>query len=281
MRSHSGRPSTVVPRIGTLSRPQRGFSLIELLVTIVLAGIIFAAMVPFFANALSRTSGDNLRNVATNIAQDRIEQVRLLGSTITGYASISQPNLNFSPSPAANPFGDGRFGPIYPVAGDSVPYNIQYGVDPAASPQALQKMVTVTVTRAGLSKATTMSTIIKNPDPGVVTGTSTVASPSPTITGLSITAMSFKNWNQVGANGITVRRVQTNVTPNVTYTPTPLKQIPTATNTTVTWTNLTGGMAFTYTVSCHSNKTGQTYTSPPFHLLKPARLKFDTNPGGM
>jgi prepilin-type N-terminal cleavage/methylation domain-containing protein len=258
-----------------------GFSLIELLVTIVLAGIIFAAMVPFFANALKRTSGDAFRNTALNIAQDRIEQVRLLGSTITGYASISQPNLNFSPSPVANPFGDGRFGPIYAVVGDSVPYNIQYVVDPAASPQALQKVVTVTVTRAGLSKATTMSTIVKNPDPGVVTGTSTVASPSPTITGLSITAMSFKNWNQVGTNGITVRRVQTNVTPNVTFTPTPLKQIPTATNTSVTWTNLTGGMAFTYTVSCHSNQTNQTYTSPPFHLLKNARLKFDTNPGGM
>ena len=43
--------------IGACRLPQNGFSMVELLVTIVLAGIIFAAMVPFFANALKRTSG--------------------------------------------------------------------------------------------------------------------------------------------------------------------------------------------------------------------------------
>ncbi|NLT92961.1 MAG: type II secretion system protein, partial [Actinobacteria bacterium] len=61
-----------------ISRDRRGFSMIELLVTIVIAGIVFAAMIPFFANALQRTSEDQLRVDATNIAQDRIEQVRLL-----------------------------------------------------------------------------------------------------------------------------------------------------------------------------------------------------------
>ena len=60
------------------SREQSGFSMVELLVTIVIAGIIFAAMVPFFANALSTTSRDAERNDAQNIAVDRIEQVRLL-----------------------------------------------------------------------------------------------------------------------------------------------------------------------------------------------------------
>ncbi len=65
--------------MGTHSTHRRaGFSMVELLFTVVLAGIIFAAMVPFFANALKRTSGDELRVDATNIAQDRIEQVRLL-----------------------------------------------------------------------------------------------------------------------------------------------------------------------------------------------------------
>ena len=53
-----------------------GFSLIELLVTILLAVIIFAAMVPLFANALKKSSGDNLRVTATNIAQARIERVQ-------------------------------------------------------------------------------------------------------------------------------------------------------------------------------------------------------------
>ena len=51
-----------------VSRDGRGFSMIELLVTIVIAGIVFAAMIPFFANALQRTSEDQLRVDATNIA---------------------------------------------------------------------------------------------------------------------------------------------------------------------------------------------------------------------
>ena len=76
--------TTIGARRGT-----RGFSMIELLVTVVLAGIIFAAMVPVFAGALKKTSGDNLRVTATNIAQDRIEKVRQLA-----YADITAANLN-------------------------------------------------------------------------------------------------------------------------------------------------------------------------------------------
>jgi prepilin-type N-terminal cleavage/methylation domain-containing protein len=265
------------------SHAARGFSLVELLVAIVLAGIIFAAMVPFFATALKRTTGDNFRNVAMNIAQDRIEQVRLLGSTTTGYSSMSQTNLNYSPSPAANPFGDGGFGPTYSVTGDSVPYNVQYVVSPSASPQALQKVVTVTVTRTGLSKATTMSTIVKNPDPGVVSGTATAPSPSPTITGLSIT-VSFKDWNDVSVasgsgHGVTYTRIEYNSagTQIGTFTSSRINPVSSA-SPTVKWTGLTGGTAFSYTVNCVGAHT--TSTSPVFRLYKNARLKFDTNPGG-
>ena len=249
----------------TSSRSQRGFSLVELLVTIVLAGIVFAAMVPFFANALKRTAGDDLRNTAANIAQDRIEQIRLLS-----YNSITQANLTAPPTP----FGDGKFGPTYTVYGSSRTYNILYTVTDNATPSS--KLVTVSVSRQGLSKTTTMSTLIKNSDPG---GTATTSTPTPaaTITGLSIT-VSFKNYTQVTSQGVTVQRVQTNVTPNVTVTPTPLKQIPNVSSTTVTWSNLTGGTAFNYTVTCHSTYIDA--TSPVFHLLKSARLKFDTHPGG-
>ena len=201
----------------------RGFSLVELLVTIVLAGIIFAAMVPFFANALKRTTRDNQRNTAANIAQDRIEQIRLLS-----YTSITQANLTAPPTP----FGDGRFGPNYTVLGSNTVYHVDYSVSPSASPQAPQKLITVSVPRPDYT--TTMSTLIKNSDAGG--------------------------------------------TPNVTVSPTPLKQVPNASSTTVTWSNLTGGTAFEYTVTCHS--TYITSTSPVFHLLKSARLKFDTHPGG-
>jgi prepilin-type N-terminal cleavage/methylation domain-containing protein len=250
----------------------RGFSLVELLVTIILAGIVFAAMVPFFANALKRSSGDDLRNTAANIAQDRIEQVRLLS-----YNSITQANLTAPPTP----FGDNRFGPNYTVYGSNRSYHIDYTVvddstiTPTPSAMAA-KLVTVTVTRPGLTYTTTASTLIKSSDPG---GTSSTSTPTPaaTITGLSIT-VSFKNYTQVTSSGVTVQRVQTNVTPNVTFTPTPLKQVPNAASTTVTWTGLTGGTAYMYTVTCHSTYIDA--TSPQFHLLKSARLKFDTHPGG-
>ena len=58
--------------------PSAGFSFVELLVTIVIAGIAFAALVPLFVEVQRRDSGDNARNVALQVAQDKIEKVRQL-----------------------------------------------------------------------------------------------------------------------------------------------------------------------------------------------------------
>jgi prepilin-type N-terminal cleavage/methylation domain-containing protein len=222
--------------------PAAGFSLIELLITIVVAGIVFSAMVPFFLNALSSTARDARRNDAQLIAQDRIEQVRLLN-----YADISQDNLNSPPSPAAD-FGDGRFGTLYTLTGQR-PYAVQYVV----VPQVNAEKVRVSVTPADHGFTTTMETI-------------TVA---------------FKNWADViqsSSKGVYWTRVDTAGNPvNSTHI------WPTSTNQTVSFTGLTGGSSYTYTVTCYSSKwqSGSTpFTSPPFHLLKSARLKFDTNPGG-
>jgi prepilin-type N-terminal cleavage/methylation domain-containing protein len=253
----------------------RGFSLVELLVTIVLAGIIFAAMVPFFATALKRTSADNVRVTENNIAQDRIEQVRLLD-----YTDITQPNLNLSPSPPANPFGDGRFGPSYYVTGSNRPYSILYTV--AAQTNAQKVTVKVTDPRSGF--VTTAQTIVKDPEAGTLLSTTgAIPSPAATIGGLTIT-VSFKNWSDVTGSGhyVSVTRVDTSVTPNVTSTPSPIKQTPSASSTTLTWTdsppgNLTGGTNYTYKVTCSG--TNVTSNSPPFHLLHNARIKFDTAPG--
>jgi prepilin-type N-terminal cleavage/methylation domain len=55
---------------------QRGVTLVELLVTIVLASIFFAAMVPVFVGAARTSSKDNLRNIAVNVAQSKIEKIR-------------------------------------------------------------------------------------------------------------------------------------------------------------------------------------------------------------
>jgi prepilin-type N-terminal cleavage/methylation domain-containing protein len=277
MRAHSGRPSTMVPHIDTHPRPQRGFSLVELMVTIVLAGIIFAAMVPFFANALSRTAADNLRVTSNNIAQDRIEQIRLLD-----YSDITQVNLNTPPSPVSD-FGDGRFGPLYHVAGQTRPYNIVYTV----VPQTDAKRVTVSVTGPGSDFATVMRTIVKDSAAGTLTTVSGGVEAQPlVIHGLTIT-VSFKNWQDVtgsSAYGVTVTRVDTSVTPNVTFTPVPIRKQPSASETTLTWTdspagNLTGGMNYTYKITCVGKNTTSGISTPPFHLLKNARIKFDTAPG--
>jgi type II secretory pathway pseudopilin PulG len=238
--------------------------MIELLVTIVIAGIVFAAMVPFFANALDRTAEDELRVDSTNIAQDRIEQVRLLD-----YAVITEGNLNS----ASTEFGDGRFGSSYTLVGESRPYTITYDVTPPSESDVPQKLVTVTVTRPGSDFVMTADTIIQNPS----AGNSSVTDDEPT--DLTMTVY-FDNWTYVTSPGVVIRRVQTNVTPNATTTPAPASQMPTSGNREVTWSGLTGGPNYTYTIMCHSNKAGYVLTAPPFRMWTSGTLKFDTYPGG-
>lgn len=55
---------------------QRGLTLIELLVTIVLSGLFFAAMVPVFVLASQQGQTDRARVLATNAAQSTIEILR-------------------------------------------------------------------------------------------------------------------------------------------------------------------------------------------------------------
>jgi prepilin-type N-terminal cleavage/methylation domain-containing protein len=55
---------------------QRGVTLVELLVTIILAAIFFAAAVPVFVFAQKQSSGDRARVIAANVAQSKLEAVR-------------------------------------------------------------------------------------------------------------------------------------------------------------------------------------------------------------
>ena len=59
-------------------RGARGFSFVELLVTIIIAGIAFAAMVPLFVQAQRRTRPTTCETSRLQIAQDKIEKIRQL-----------------------------------------------------------------------------------------------------------------------------------------------------------------------------------------------------------
>jgi type II secretory pathway pseudopilin PulG len=85
-----------------------GFSFVELLITIVIAGIAFAAMVPLFVQAQKQTSADNMRNVTMQIAQEKIEKIRMLD-----YDQVTQANLD------DEAFYDGAFGNSYLYQGGS------------------------------------------------------------------------------------------------------------------------------------------------------------------
>jgi type II secretory pathway pseudopilin PulG len=248
-------------------RSTAAFNLVELLIVVVLAGIIFAAMVPLFLSAAKGSSDDGIRIAEANIAQDRIEQVRLLS-----YGVISEANLDTPPSPVSS-FGDGRFGHDYLLAGGSRPYYIDYTVDPGTK----TKKVTVSVSRSDSSYVTTMTTVIQDPTAAVVTTVSGSPSPTPSpssTTGYYTITVTFKNWTYVTSNGVKV--VRTDVTPNTTMPP--AKQVPDASHQTLYWTGLPGGPNITYVVWCYT--THGTFQTPTFHLLSDCPIHFDTNPGG-
>ena len=246
-----------------------GFTLVELLVTIVLAGIIFGAMTPMFVNAMKASSRDNRRVIATNVAQARLERVRMLA-----FSDITTTNLNSSS------FAAGQFGTSFTPAGPASrqggqPYTITSTVvtpTPTASPP--YKQVTVTVSRPGDSYQTTVTGIVTNPAAIVTTSTS---GPQAGAGPWSLT-VAFKNWTEVTSAGVVVVYVRTSPTPIATITATPVKLVPSSASPTVKWTNLPGGMGLLYSVTCHASSG--TYTGPAFHLLSDGWMKFDTNPGG-
>ena len=269
-------------RGGASARGAHGFSLVELLVTVVLAGIIFLAMTPLFINVLKRTSTDTRRVVATNVAQARIESIRLLASTLgptptsitepIGYAAITTANLN---TPG---FGSGLFATSFPAAHGGVPYQVSYTVTPDASATAASKVVTVTVSRPGVdSFVTKVSTTIKNPTAVVATSTSGPTDPNSP----HKLTVSFKNYLEV--KSVKVVYVNTVPTPNTTTTATPLTQQPSSSATNCVWTNLPGGLGYLYTVTCtpqSPSSWGSPLVSESFHLISDGFVKFDTNPGG-
>jgi prepilin-type N-terminal cleavage/methylation domain-containing protein len=124
-----------------------GFSLIELLIAVFLLGLVMAAMFPVFVLALKTNSGDAARNIALNIAQDRIEKVRQLD-----FDDVTTPNLESST------FYGGQFGKTYVDTrnGKSKTFDVFYAVKDVkpseTSTAVLYKEVTVAVTWTGEPK---------------------------------------------------------------------------------------------------------------------------------
>ncbi len=241
-------------------------SLIELMIVVALAAVIFAGLITAFLAVNRSTSRDGMRIAEANIAQDRIEQIRQLP-----YGTILPENLN---NPPASPvFGDGRFGPTYTLAGTAKPFLVDYSVVDGAK----TKTVTVNVRRQDSTRWTTMTTVIQDPAAAVFTGGSGSPRPTPSpssTTGYYYIRVSFKNWKYVTSNGVKV--VRTDVTP--AWTAPPTKQVPNAGQQILTWSNLPGGPDITYVVTCYT--TNGTFSTPPFHLLSDTPIHFDTNPGG-
>ena len=120
-----------------------GFSFIELLVTIIIAGIAFAAMVPLFVQAQGANSADQARNIALQVAQDKLEKVRQLD-----YDQIIQANLE------SGSYAGGQFGTTWNFVrnGSTKAYTVRYTVSPvpatAVAGQEKYKKVQVRVTWA-------------------------------------------------------------------------------------------------------------------------------------
>jgi type II secretory pathway pseudopilin PulG len=251
---------------------ERAFSMVELIVSVVLAGIIFAAMVPVFASALKKTTGDNLRVTAVNIAQDRIEKIRQLpyADIVAVSASPSAlPNLYNTAFPTTAP---GIFAPTYKPVGSSKTYYIDYSV--ATFPT--YKDITVSVRWQGSAPnyLTVMDTIVMDPSAMSVQSTSNPY-PQPS-NGYSLT-VAFKDARQLVSPYLKVTYVQAGVTK--TATPSPAAPFPLSAKTsTVTYNGLPGGANIPYTVYCYSQYISA--TAPMFHLLTNGYMKFDTHPGG-
>ncbi|HUK78896.1 MAG TPA: type II secretion system protein, partial [Thermoleophilia bacterium] len=266
----------VTTRARTPGRASAGFSLVELLVTITLAGILFMALTPLFVSILKNTSTNERRVIATNLAQARLERVRMIA-----YADITNANLTSST------FAAGAFNPSFTAAHGGAPYTITMSCSPTANPTAAYKTVWVTITRGNDNFKTTSKTVVMNPAAVQVSSTSGPGGGS----GPFSLTVAFKNSSEVvpmtspTPRGVYIVQKIMNTalptpTPTATVTISPT-QAPAAspTNSTINWTNLPGGSGYLYIVYCNSKMwTSSVLQTPPFHMFSNGWVKFDTNP---
>ncbi len=114
-----------------------GFTLIEIMVASLLLLIVMAGFVPFFLSGLERSSQGRYKSTATNVARERMEQIRRLD-----YREIQQDTAN--PSDPNNL--SMRFAAIDAAESErGTPFNVVYAVNPSAYGAGELKEVSVTV----------------------------------------------------------------------------------------------------------------------------------------
>lgn len=213
------------------ARAPHGFSMVELLVTVVLAGIVFAAMVPVFVVAQQKASGDRARTTALNIAQDRIEKIRQLSfeqacdeATIAAELGTTWTSYGGSSSKA------------YTIAYTSVPGG-------GTTPTYCAVSVTVTWTAPPSPvRPVTLKTIIADENVATVDASaspSPSASASPSPSPSATTYPNKKYTLTITTNewyGHTVHLYQTNVTPVVDQSSKTFNG-----NTSAVWKNIASG----------------------------------------
>jgi len=175
---------------------QRGVTLVELLVTIVLVGIFFAAMVPVFVLASKQGSADRARVVAVNVGQSRIEAIRSMPydsidatrlATLEGYARTDS---------GFDPRFDGAWkDPDKPGKAYAVSYEVAE-VNPGTTVDYPHryKMVTVTVgwNAAGLDRSVVLKTAVYRQTSG------------PQILGLTVSPLAQGTGHLITSGQVTV-----------------------------------------------------------------------------
>lgn len=122
-------------------KSQSGFTLIEIMVAMLLLLVLAAGFVPLFLTGLSQTTAVRYKSLATNIAREKLEQIRALD-----YREVLEDKAN--PSDPRNL--SNRFGTSAEVRG--IPFQISYDVGVTQYETGTLKLVTVTVTWQGPPK---------------------------------------------------------------------------------------------------------------------------------
>lgn len=119
-------------RVRKLAKGERGFTLVEIIVAAMLLLFAMAGIVPFFLAGLSQASSVRHKSIATNIARERMEQIRQLD-----YREITEDS-------AEGVTLTERFGTT--TVERDIPFDISYAVEGATYEEGLVKKVTVNVT---------------------------------------------------------------------------------------------------------------------------------------